>query len=710
MSEIIEEVLKARYYQPNEKSWNDVCARVANFVGNNDLERKEFFEVMCKTEFIPNSPTLFNAGTPYPLMSACFAIGIDDSMESIFEGVKKSAILFKLGAGVGYNFSRIRPIGSKVGTTQGAASGVLSFMRVYNEAIDVIKQAGRRRGAAIAVLNVDHPEIENFINSKVKEGVFSNFNISVMLTDEFLQAVEKNQEFELKFNNTVYKKVNARELFKKMISATWKLGEPGYLFFDTINRENPNLHLGYIENVNPCGEICILTDPKTGGGESCNLGSIDVSKFVTSDKEFDFKRLERVVRIGVRFLNNIIDKNRYPFEEIEVMTKNTRKIGLGCMGFADALIKMDIPYDSAKAIEVGEKLMEFINRIAIDESRNLVASRGCYPAWKGSKWDKMNIQILNSTLTCNAPTGTISIFAECSSGIEPNFSYVMERKNTVGKKFFLIHPIFSQELKKVCRNDEEYNNIIDECFKKGSIQHIKTLPEWFKSIFKTSLDIDWKTHVKMQAAFQKHTGNSISKTCNFRNDATENDIENAILLAWKSGCKGITIYRQGSREEEVLALKKEAEKKPDYKRPTELFGVTYKKRSGCGKLFVTVNERRGKPYEVFINSEGGCTAFSSALGRVISLALRNGTPVRDLIKQLSRVKCSNAMRNKQSDGNSCADIVSKCITESIPDFDDEKFKTEQKWISNCPECGAVLEFGEGCNRGTCKVCGWSGCS
>ena len=753
MSQVSEEVLKERYYLPGESSWEDVCKRVSNFIGCTDEERKEFYDLMASKKFIPNSPCLFNAGTTDPIMSACFAIGIDDDMVSIYDALKKSALLFKAGAGVGFNFSNIRPRGAPVGDTNGVASGVLSFMSVFNESIDVVKQAGRRRGASIAILNDDHPEIEDFIKSKVVEGKFKNFNISVLVSDAFLKAVEEDTSWDLKFGGKVYRTLPARELFGLMVSSTYKLGEPGYLFRDTINASNPNIHLGEIITTNPCGEIPILTDPKTGGGESCNLGSIDISKCL-KDGQIDWDQLEYITRKAAVFLNEVLHKNVYPFQEIESMTLATAKLGCGQMGPADAFIRLGIAYDSPEARLLAYNIQKFIDDTMIDESQKLVARYGVYPAWEGSTWEKKGIKIANSVLTCNAPTGTISLIAECSSGIEPNFSFVHQRKNCIGKEYFIVAPIFEEYAKKEIaerfndQNEQEkrWNELVQYCYENGSIQGVDWLSSNFKRLFKTNLDIDVRDHIDMQAVLQEHTGNSISKTCIMKKSAKQEEMEDAVLYAWKKKVKGLTLYRQGSRDDEVINLKREDTPIPTKrkvnghkqfedpvtgelrylpKRPDRLPGVTEKHQSGCNKVMLTLNEFDNVPYELLINSKkGGCKAMQDATALLISLCLRWNIPAIDVCRAIKDVECNVAMRNPNSDGKSCPNIIAKFLESCLPDDEDmdeiEKVlkskknkKSSQKQKESrpkCPSCGENLDFGEGCGKGTCGSCGWSGCS
>jgi ribonucleoside-diphosphate reductase alpha chain len=702
VSEIAKEVLKARYFRKGETKWEDVCRRVADFIGDSEEERKEYYKLLANMDFIPNSPTLMNAGTELGQLSACFVLPVEDSIDGIFNAIHWGARIHQSGGGTGYSFSKLRPEGSPVKSSDGVASGPVSFMKVFDAATEQIKQGGRRRGANMGLLNIDHSDVMKFIKCKTTEGIISNFNISVMVPDSFMEDPDD-------------KKIDA------IVDGIHKNGEPGVLFYDAINRTNPTPNLGDIVATNPCGEQPLLSF------ESCNLGSINLANFVKGEI-IDMKKLREVVRSSIRFLDKVIDKNKYPIDEIRNATLKTRKIGLGVMGWHDMLITLGISYDSDKAIKLAEEIMKDINDTALDESMLLAKKYGPFPAIKGSIYD---YDVRNAARTTIAPTGSISIIADASSGIEPVFSWVLKRKNTVGKEFFVVHPLFKDALKEAIKstkspNGDLYEDALKHCYEKGTIQDIPWMSEEFKSIYKSALDIGFKDHIRMQAAFQKYTDNAISKTINMPQTATKDDIRDALFLAWKLGCKGITIYRQGSRDKEVLTLKKQESPIVDplaYKRPRDLPGYTSKRRTGCGKLFVTINERDGRPYEIFINSEGGgCNAFSNALGRSLSLALRFGTPVRDIIKQLSRVKCPVAMRNARSEGDSCAHIIAKCLTEFIPDQDEEvvaaaakptTITTTQVTVDNaskCPTCGSRLEFGEGCNRGSCKICGWSGCN
>jgi ribonucleoside-diphosphate reductase alpha chain len=503
--------------------------------------------MMTGFEFLPNSPTLMNAGTMFRQLSACFVLPVEDSIEGIFDTLKAAAIIHKTGGGTGFSFSRLRPRGDVVRTTGGIASGAISFAKIYDAATEVMKQGGRRRGANMGILRVDHPEIMDFVVAKEKEGVLRNFNISVTITDKFMKAVEKDGDFELinPRNCEAVKMLKARAIWNLIIMMAWKNGEPGVVFIDTINRHNPTPHKGQMESTNPCGEQPLLPY------ESCNLGSIDVSKFVTDNGKMDWDRLKKTVRLAVRFLDNVVDANVYTLPEIEKITKDNRKIGLGVMGFADMLIKMGIKYDTEEGLQTAEKLMKFINDEGKKMSMELGEEKGSFPNFKGSKWEKQFKTLRNATVTTIAPTGTISIIAGCSQGIEPLFAiaYVREVAESLGRSLVEVNSLFEN----IALKEEFYSEeLITEVSKKTSIQDVKEVPKQIRKLFVTAHDISAEWHVRMQAAFQKYTDNAVSKTINFPNWATPYDIEKAYLLAYKLGCKGITVYRHGSREVQVL--------------------------------------------------------------------------------------------------------------------------------------------------------------
>jgi len=507
---------------------------------------EEFYRVMANLEFLPNSPTLMNAGTDIGQLSACFVLPVGDSIEEIFDALKNMALIHKSGGGTGFSFSKLRPRGDVVKSTMGVASGPVSFMKIFDVATDVIKQGGKRRGANMGILRVDHPDVIEFITAKEKEGVLTNFNISVGVTDEFMEAIENDGYYSLinPRNGNVVKRLKARAVFDLMATAAWKTGDPGLIFLDEINRRNPTPHVGMIEATNPCGEVPLLPY------ESCNLGSINLSRMVRDDK-IDWDKLRETVRIAVHFLDNVIDANKYPILQIEKSTKANRKIGLGVMGFAEMLIKLGIPYDSEEAVTTAEKVMSFISEEARKKSAELGEERGAFPNFPGSIWEKMGYKTMrNATVTSIAPTGTISIIAGTSSGIEPLFAVAFIR-NVMGTQLFEVNPLFEQ----VAKERGFYSmDLIARITRTGSVQEINEVPSDVKRLFITALEIAPEWHVRMQAAFQKYTDNAVSKTVNLPYEATIDDVRRIFMMAWKLKCKGITVYRYGSKSEQVLVV------------------------------------------------------------------------------------------------------------------------------------------------------------
>jgi ribonucleoside-diphosphate reductase alpha chain len=507
---------------------------------------REFYRIMSNLEFIPNSPALINAGTRMGQLSACFVLPVEDSMKSIFEAVKDMALIHQSGGGTGFSFSKLRPKGDLVKSTKGIASGPVSFMRVFDMATDVIKQGGRRRGANMGILRVDHPDILEFITAKTKEGAFTNFNLSVAITDKFMKLVEEDKEYELINPRTgkPTRKLRARDVFNLIVATAWKIGDPGLVFIDRINRYNPTPHIGKIESTNPCAEQPLLPY------ESCVLGSINLSKMVDK-KKINWQKLRSIVKTAVHFLDNVIDVNKYPLPQTEKITKGNRKIGLGIMGFAEMLIKLGIPYNSQEGIHVAEKVMKFVTREARERSKRLAEMGGVFSNFKGSIWDKKMVRVRNATLTTIAPTGTISTIAGCSSGIEPLFAISYIRNVLEGTQFLETNSLFEEVAKEKGFYDKK---LMIEIAKKGSIQHIKKIPSSVRKIFVTAFDISPEWHVRMQAAFQKYTDNAVSKTVNLPYEATVEEVEKVYKLAYKLGCKGVTVYRYGSKPQQVLYL------------------------------------------------------------------------------------------------------------------------------------------------------------
>jgi ribonucleoside-diphosphate reductase alpha chain len=562
------EVLRKRYLRRDEsgniiedpaKMFRRVAraiARVDRKYSENPKESEEtFYTMMARLEFLPNSPTLFNAGTRLGQLSACFVLPVDDSLESIFTAVKNMALIEKSGGGVGFDFSRLRPKGDIVMSTKGVASGPVSFMRVFDVATEVIKAGGKRRGAMMGILRVDHPDILEFITAKQQPGFLSNFNISVAITDEFMKTLEIDGEYWLinPRNKEKTGKLKANDVWNLIARSAWASGDPGVVFIDEINRHNPTPKVGRIESTNPCGEQPLLPY------ESCNLGSINLSRMV-EDGKINWEKLRETVRNAVHFLDNVIDANKYPLREIEKVTKANRKIGLGVMGFADMLIKLGVPYNSEQALELAEKLMKFIDEEAHKKSEEIAEKKGSFPNFDESVWKDKYKAMRNATVTTIAPTGSISIIAGCSSGIEPLFAISFIRNVLDGARLFETNPLFEIVAKERGFYDAR---LLEEIAKTGSVQKIDKVPEDAKKIFITALDIEPEWHVRMQAAFQKYTDNAVSKTVNMPYEATVEDTRKVFELAWKLKCKGVTVFRYGSKPEQVLYIGevKTAEKK-----------------------------------------------------------------------------------------------------------------------------------------------------
>lgn len=514
--------------------------------GDVEKTEKEFYLVMANLFFLPNSPTLMNAGTPLGQLSACFVLPVPDSLGGIFTALKNMALVQQSGGGTGFSFSRLRPKGDIVRSTMGVASGPVSFMKIFDITTEVIKQGGKRRGANMGVLRVDHPDIVEFITSKQVQGMLENFNISVGITDEFMKAVERDESYELINPRTgeAVKEVRARDVFDLIVNSAWRTGDPGLIFLDEVNRHNPTPELGEIESTNPCGEVPLLPY------ESCNLGSINLSKVVEKN-DVNWELLEKLVRIGIHFLDNVIDANRFPIKESEEITKANRKIGLGVMGFAELLFKLEIPYDSKEALRMAEKIMSFISSRARETSVELGEERGSFPNFEKSIYAGRYPALRNATVTTIAPTGTISIIAGTSAGIEPAFAISFVRDVLEGTKLLEVNPVFEE----VARERGFYSKeLMLKVAKTGSIQDIPGIPEDIKRVFVTALDINYEYHVRMQAAFQKYVDNAVSKTINLPHNSGLEDVRNAFLLAYKLKCKGITVYRYGSKEKQVLYI------------------------------------------------------------------------------------------------------------------------------------------------------------
>lgn len=721
-------VLERRYLGPGESPY-DMFRRVARNIASPEKEadagywEEEFYRVMTNLEFLPNSPTLMNAGRDLQQLSACFVLPIEDSMESIFDTIKHTALIHKSGGGTGFSFSKLRPEGDTVGSTNKVASGPVSFMKAFDAATDVIKQGGMRRGANMAILKVDHPDIEKFITAKESGDQLTNFNLSVAATERFMVSVEEGIDYELRNprDGSVVKQINAKELFDKIVELAWRTGDPGLVFIDRINGENPTPHLGNIESTNPCGEQPLLPY------ESCNLGSINLARMVSDvTPVIDYGKLEGTVNVAVRFLDNVIDMNRFPLPEIAEKTKKTRKIGLGVMGFADMLLKLGIPYDSAAALEVAEKIMEFVNQKACESSAALAQERGVFPAFAGSVYDSPDgRKMRNATTTTIAPTGSLSIIANCSSGIEPLFALSYERHILDGDELVEVNPYFEEAAKGGGFFSEK---LMKELARRGSLRGMEGIPEQVKRLFVTAHDISPEWHIKMQAAFQKSTHNAVSKTINFPHNATREDVAGAYRLAYELGCKGITIYRDRSKDKQVLNIAADEENKTSVLEPRRRArvtrGITERVATGCGNIYVTVNSDDYGICEVFssLGKAGGCaSAQLEAISRLISLALRSGVDVAAVVKHIKGIRCPSIAWEQGHSVLSCPDAIASVLERQIKgkveagsdsgeaDADSTGYSGEaMKLGGQCPECGGMLVYQEGCQ--ICHGCGYTKCS
>ena len=730
-------VLKKRYLRKDEhgnlaETPSDMFWRVAMNVAqaerlNGPEDRVEFwarafYELVASLDFLPNSPTLMNAGRRLQQLSACFVLPVEDSMVSIFEAVKNTALIHQSGGGTGFSFSRLRPQNDVVQSTKGVSSGPVSFMRVFDSATEAIKQGGTRRGANMAILRVDHPDILQFITAKDEEGQLSNFNLSVGLTGEFMKALEDDAEYPLINPRTHAEtgRLRAREVFDLITRMAWKNGEPGVIFLDRINDANPTPNIGEIESTNPCGEQPLLPY------ESCNLGSINLAHMVSNGR-IAWDKLTTVVRVAIRLLDDVIDMNHYPLPQIEEMTRANRKVGLGVMGFAEMLTQLGIPYDSEEAVQTAEQIMQAIQEPAWEASAHLAEERGPFPNFKGSRLDRPGARpVRNATVTTIAPTGSISIIAGCSSGIEPLFALIYTRNVLDNAALPEVNPFFEQIAHERGFHSPELAKSLTE---HGGVRGLDSVPEDVQRIFPTAHDIAPEWHVRIQAAFQKHTDNAVSKTINFPHEAAVEDVKKAYTLSYQLGCKGITVYRDGSRTTQVLtkgkAKKQEASAHTDApvraprSRPTTTRGVTEKIPLGCNRtLYVTINEDEKGLCEVFLQmgKSGGCTASQSeAIGRLISLGLRSGIEPKAIIRQLKGIRCPSPVWHNGNVALSCSDAIARAFERYLgiqPNGQkDAASPSLEKGIPDispeCPECGSMLEFVEGC--ATCRHCGYSQC-
>ena len=722
-------VLQKRYQRKNEtgevvETPEEMFQRIAAAIAREEqkysaspyslqeLESK-FFKLMTSFQFLPNSPTLMNAGTDLGQLAACFVLSVGDSMEEIFDAVKHAALIHKSGGGTGFSFSRLRPKDSRVGSTGGVASGPISFIKIFNTATEQVKQGGTRRGANMGVLRVDHPDIMDFIRAKEREGQLNNFNLSVALTETFMQAVEKDDEYALLDPKSAQTAgtLRARDVFQLLVQKAWESGDPGIVFIDRMNADNPTPEQGAIESTNPCGEQPLLPF------EACNLGSINVSKFYAPETEdgIDWDEFKESIHLSMRFLDNVIDASKYPLEQIQATVQHNRKVGLGIMGWADLLYQLEIPYNSRQGLHFAEKLMDFFQQECWSASKLLAQERGPFPAYDRSVYAQKNFgPYRNATTTTIAPTGTLSIIAGCSSGIEPLYALSFVRQVMDGENLLEVNSIFEQALKEAQCHSQ---GLMQEVAQVGSIQKMEHLPESIRRIFVTAMDIDPEFHLKMQAAFQKYTDNAVSKTVNLRHSALQEDIYRIYWNAYEFGCKGVTVYRDGSKSEQVLSSGRSKESLADGKaavttkeRPEVVYGFTQKVKTGLGDLYLTVNEVDGQPFEVFATigrSGRSITAKSEAIGRLVSLILRSGISVREVVHQLKGIGGEHPVFQKKGLLLSIPDAVAWVLENRYLSEDKPTPDSGSLSRPNCPECGEVLYFQEGCFL--CQACGYTKC-
>ena len=722
-------VLKRRYLKKDKKGEvverpEDMFRRVARHIAKAEKKygdaadaarmEKIYYDMMTEFRFLPNSPTLMNAGRELGQLAACFVLPVEDSMDGIFESLKNAAVIHKSGGGTGFSFSRLRPKDSMVGTTGGIASGPVSFMKIFNTATEQVKQGGTRRGANMAILRVDHPDIMEFIYCKQNNGDLNNFNISVGITDEFVEAVKQERKYDLVDPRDKSKvgEMDAGEVYRALVYQAWQNGDPGIIFLDRLNRDNPTPELGEIESTNPCGEQPLLPM------EACNLGSVNLAKYVIQDDSgpcIDYDGLKDLVHCAVRFLDDTIDMSQYPLPEIDEMVKGNRKIGLGVMGFADMLYQLKIAYNSAEALETAEDVMDFIQKESHEASKALATERGVFPNFGNSVFkSREGCGYRNATTTTIAPTGTLSILADCSSGVEPLFALSFVRTVMENDKLMEVNPHFDRVARE---RDFHSDELMDKIARHGSIRNLNEIPGDVRDVYVTAHDVSPEWHVRMQAAFQKYTDNAVSKTVNLPMDATVDDVRSIYNLAYELGCKGVTIYRDGSKENQVLSFGGKGRQKDipfpgPMERPETLEGFTTKIRTGYGHLYVTVTEHDGEPFEVFatIGKSGrSTTAKTEAIGRLVSLALRSGVKVDEIVEQLKGIGGEHPVFQDGGLVLSIPDAIARVLDKRYKVEGGNENGTYRNSLmgEKCPACSQTISFEEGCM--TCHFCGFSKC-
>ena len=741
-------VLKKRYLKKNEEGEPvedpiDLFRRVAAAVSEAELRfepfgrsgevaeglRREseerFLDLMLSRKFMPNSPTLMNAGRDLAQLSACFVLPVPDSIDGIYDALKHQALIHKSGGGTGFGFSRLRPKNDLVKSTMGVSSGPVSFMQIFDSSTEHIKQGGTRRGANMGILRVDHPDIEEFIQCKNENDQVNNFNISVAITDAFTEAVEGDTDFDLvnPRDGQVMRTVRARDLFSKIVEGAHRNGEPGVVFIDRINADNPTPQFP-IESTNPCSEAHLPPY------DSCNLGSINLERFVGPDEAgratVYWASLHDAVRTAVRFLDDVVEVNEYPLPEIEEMSKGNRRVGLGVMGFADALIKLGIPYDSEEGVEFAEEVMKFVDEGAWEASIQLAKERGVFAHFEGSRHEERGDEVRNATVTTIAPTGTISMIAGCSGGIEPLFALAFMRRQA-DMELPDVNPEFVRIAKEMGFYSED---LMERVARHGSVRDgevFPDVPDSVRRVWVTAQDIRPEFHVRMQAAFQRHTSMGISKTINLPKTATVEDVEDAYRLAFATGCKGIAVYRDGSRDAQVLSTGRsggaaEVPREDPQRsltlaearngRPRTLSGVTKKLTTGHGPLYVSMNDDEFGPRECFVilgKPGGTAAAFSDALGRMVSLAMTHGAPPVEVVKQLRGIQDGHPAGLGPNAVLSVPDGVAKAMAEHyLSDGAAGPAQAQLPIVGSCPECSGELSHESGC--AVCHSCGFSRCS
>jgi len=746
------DLLQKRYFKKGENSWEDLCKRVSSSIANAEQEKEKwqkiFYTMMTNLEFVPSTPCLINANEDNNgQLSSCFIIDLRDNIESIYQAKGECAKIFQKNGGVGFNISVLRPKGTEVETSKGYSCGVVGFMEEFNLTADVVTRNNIRKGAIKIDLNDWHPDILEFIHCKNDTSKFTCMNISVSLSNKFMNAVKNNEDWSLIFPDyswnkeiyneewdgdldkwinknypvKVYEILKAKELYTKIMDNAWRTGEPGVSFRDTMDINNPNPHLGKVHSTNPCSEFCSIPY------NSCNLGSINLTTCVENGV-FNYDKFKILIKNAMRFLDNMITVNKLPFDKLSETTKTVRSVGLGIMGLADCLYMLNIPYNKSKGYKFIEDIFKFMRVTAENTSIELVKEKGVYPEWKGSIWEQNNIEIRNSNFLSIAPTGSISFIANTSGGLEPNFALTYSRRTNEGDIYYITNSIFEKELKnKGLYSKELLQKIANNS---GSCVGIKEIPIEMQKIFVVASDILPKQHVDVVGIVQKHVDLSTSKTVNLPKLATIEDIEDVYMYAWELGCKGITVYRDGCRDDQVLSVSRESKEEEEYVTPKKAMerakGERVKLATGCGSIWLmTFKDANGNLAEIFSQpgTAGGCNGLTEALTRTTSLLLRSGVHPDYIIDQLQSVKCPVAMNAKKEgrcNGKSCSDIIAKELIHQINKKSTENNDKQEKYNvydlcikekdekMKCPNCGEKMRLESGCV--TCGSCGMSRCS